>query len=234
MQKSESIANLAAALAKAQAEMPIVKKNVQNKFTKNWYADLGALISTATPILTKHGLSVSQFPISAEGRVGVRTILMHETGEYLEDAILIVPDTAAKGLTINQSSGVTITYLRRYQYAAIVGLVADEDTDGDTRFSDTNENSDAQDKVKGLMVERTWNKDLTEAISVMTLDATGQGLTYDEASEILNYSVLPADVPVKTLQSWFKHYMKSEGGNMALKAADANEAYAKAKKTGGK
>ena len=51
--KSESIQNLAAALAKAQAEFPAVPFNAVNPFLKNKYADLGAVIETARPVLAK-------------------------------------------------------------------------------------------------------------------------------------------------------------------------------------
>lgn len=129
MNKSTSITKLAEALAKAQAEMPAVRMNAINPFLKNKYADLGAVIETSRPILAKHGLSISQFPMSKDDRIGVTSILMHTSGEWLEDSISIqLAD--AKGLSVAQSAGVAISYLRRYQWQSIVGMYADEDTDG--------------------------------------------------------------------------------------------------------
>jgi hypothetical protein len=131
MNKSDSIAKLAQALAKAQVEMPVVRMNAQNPFLKNKYADLGAVIETSRPVLGKYGLSVSQFPVSIGERVGVTTILMHESGEWLEDT-LTFSVTDSKGLSLAQSSGVVISYARRYSWASVLGLYADEDVDGHT------------------------------------------------------------------------------------------------------
>jgi len=129
MNKSESIKELAAALGKAQAQMPAVQMNAVNPFLKNKYADLGAIIATAKPILAKHGLSVSQLPTSVGDQVGVTTMLMHESGEWLSTEMsLSVGDE--KGKSSAQVAGSVITYLRRYSLASMLGMYADEDGDG--------------------------------------------------------------------------------------------------------
>jgi hypothetical protein len=131
MNKSPSISKLADALSKAQAEMPAVKMNASNPFLKNKYADLGAVIEATRPVLTKNGLSISQFPTSDGDRIGLTSILMHTSGEWLEDTIFISPSDS-KGLSVAQSAGVVISYLRRYQWQSIIGVYSDEDTDGHT------------------------------------------------------------------------------------------------------
>ncbi len=150
MNKSDSIAKLAQALSKAQAEMPVVKMNAQNPFLKNKYADLGAVIETSRPVLGKFGLSVSQFPVSVGDRVGVTTILLHESGEWLEDT-LTFSVTDSKGLSLAQSSGVVISYARRYSWASVLGLYADEDVDGHTPPAKAEEKSDE------IVTDATWN-----------------------------------------------------------------------------
>lgn len=150
MNKSDSIAKLAQALSKAQAEMPVVKMNAQNPFLKNKYADLGAVIETSRPVLGKFGLSVSQFPVSVGDRVGVTTILMHESGEWLEDT-LTFSVTDSKGLSLAQSSGVVISYARRYSWASVLGLYADEDTDAAHATAKVDEKSDE------IITDATWN-----------------------------------------------------------------------------
>ena len=129
MNKSPSITKLAPALAKAQAEMPVVKMNAQNPFLKNKYADLGAVIETSRPILSKHGLAIIQTPVSDGDKIGVTTMLIHESGEWLEDTIYLT-SANSKGLSDAQSAGVVISYLRRYSWSSILGLYADEDNDG--------------------------------------------------------------------------------------------------------
>jgi hypothetical protein len=129
MNKSASISKLADALSKAQAEMPVVKMNSQNPFLKNKYADLGAVIEASRPVLSKFNLSISQFPASDGDKIGVTSLLSHASGEWLEGTIYI-NSTDAKGLSVAQSAGVVISYLRRYAWASILGLYADEDNDG--------------------------------------------------------------------------------------------------------
>ena len=160
MTKSESITKLAAALAAAQAEMPVAVFDATNPFLKSKYASLGAVIQASRPILAKHKLSLVQFPISGaaasdlsspaqpspglrppspapagEGQrggvdyVGVESILAHESGEFIAERI-VIPLVEEKGKTRVQCAGSTLTYLRRYSWAAILGMYSDEDSDG--------------------------------------------------------------------------------------------------------
>lgn len=129
MQKSESIKELASALTKAQGEMPAVKFNATNPFLKNKYADLGAIIAASKPILAKHGLAVSQLSTSDDNRIGVETVLMHQSGEYIASS-LSMEIADEKGKSSAQVAGSIITYLRRYALASILGMYADEDGDG--------------------------------------------------------------------------------------------------------
>ena len=129
MNKSESIAHLATALALAQAEMPVAVFDATNPFLKSKYATLGAVIQASRPILAKHKLSLVQFPISDAGGIGVESILTHESGEFVAERI-VIPLTEEKGKSKVQSAGSTLTYLRRYSWASILGMYSDEDSDG--------------------------------------------------------------------------------------------------------
>ena len=126
---SETITHLAAALAKAQAEMPVAVFDATNPFLKSKYASLGAVIHASRPILAKHKLSLVQFPISDATGIGVESILTHESGEFVAERISI-PLTEEKGKTKVQCAGSTLTYLRRYSWASILGMYSDEDSDG--------------------------------------------------------------------------------------------------------
>lgn len=129
MNKSESIKEIAGALSQAQAEMPAVKFNSTNPFLKNKYADLGALIETSKKVLATHGLSVSQLVESQDNKIGVTTILMHNSGEWLESTCWLELGDE-RGKSNAQVAGSIITYLRRYSIASILGMYADEDGDG--------------------------------------------------------------------------------------------------------
>ena len=134
MNKSESIKSLAESLAKAQSEFSAVPFNSTNPFLKNKYADLGAIIQAAKPVLAKHGLAVSQLAESDNGSIGVTTMLMHSSGEWVASTISL-PVADEKGKSSAQVAGSVITYLRRYALASVLGLYADEDGDGNTQVS---------------------------------------------------------------------------------------------------
>ena len=124
--KSEQINELAAALAKAQAEFSAVPKDSQNPFFKSSYAALPEVVKTATPVLAKHGLAVSQFiSVDDNGNDALMTYLIHSSGQYIAHTMklhLIKDDP--------QGQGSAVTYARRYSYMAALGLVADVDDDG--------------------------------------------------------------------------------------------------------
>jgi len=129
MNKSDSIVKLAAAMAKVQSEMPAAQMNATNPFLKNRYADLGSVIATAKPVLAKYGISVAQFPVGDGATVGVETVLMHESGEWMSNTLTLEAHDE-KGKSGAQVAGSIISYLRRYALASVLGMYADEDTDG--------------------------------------------------------------------------------------------------------
>lgn len=131
--KSETINELATALAKAQAAFTHVKKDKTARIEMKAggaytyrYADLGSTWDVARKALTDNGLSVVQAPSFADGWIELTTVLLHSSGQYISSAIR----TRASENDV-KSLGSAITYLRRYAFSAMTGLVADEDDDGD-------------------------------------------------------------------------------------------------------
>jgi len=127
------------ALAMAQAEFGTAKKSVSGYNYK--YADLEEVVKVSRPALTKNGLSVIQViipgvTVNGEKKPAVlKTILGHKSGQYIESNINLVFNEQGQGKAKNvlQSLGTSLTYLKRYSYAALVGvMVEDEDTDGVT------------------------------------------------------------------------------------------------------
>ena len=122
MEKSETIKNLAVAMAKAQGEMGGAHKGANNPFFKSKYADLGAVIQAVKEPFANHGLSYVQFPIEESGRIGIETILMHESGEYLSNSF-----TVQLTKQDAQGAGSAITYCRRYGLQAVAGIPSEDD-----------------------------------------------------------------------------------------------------------
>jgi len=143
MTKSESIKELAIALAKAQGEIENAGKNAKNPHFGNKYADLAEILNTVRPVFSANGLSIVQLlsyggPVYTSQTMGqaptatsynsnmvsVETILMHSSGEWISGTISVpVSKPDAQGV------GSACTYARRYSLAGICG-VAQEDDDG--------------------------------------------------------------------------------------------------------
>ena len=126
MQQSESIAELAKALAAAQGEFKPIPRTADNPFFKSKYAPLASVVEATAPILAKHGLAVMQLPerIIEDGSEELVTILMHASGEFIRSSMLLrLKDLSPQG------QGSAITYARRYSYSAALGIVSDEDDD---------------------------------------------------------------------------------------------------------
>jgi hypothetical protein len=126
--RSEYINELSSALAKAQAEMPTAGLRSENPYFKSSYADLAEIVRVSRPHLTKNGLSVTQQILTNEdGGTILHTVMMHASGQWIETCMRVIPPK-----NDIQTLGSYITYLRRYSYAALVGVVAaDEDDDGE-------------------------------------------------------------------------------------------------------
>ena len=162
MNKSDTIIELAKALSKAQGDMPSAELNAVNPFFKTKYADLGSIIKTSKPVLAKHGLSVSQLTTSSNGDIGLTTLLMHESGEWLESTISLPIDDEAKNVA--QATGSIITYLRRYSYASVLGIYADEDADG----NDAPKSKKRTPKVTQVVKKTNGKMSLEKAQAVTT------------------------------------------------------------------
>lgn len=122
MRTSESIDQLATALAAAQAEMKNAKLNKINPHFKSKYADLAEIRDTVTPALSKNGIAVVQGTDAAESGILVVTRLVHKSGQWIESRFPIAYDKP-------QTMGSAYTYAKRYSLAAICNIAADEDDD---------------------------------------------------------------------------------------------------------
>jgi hypothetical protein len=133
MKTSEQINELAVALAGMQGEMQPAKMNATNPFLKNRYADLAAVIEAVKPHMSKYGLSYVQMPtapLTGEYGISLTTRLMHKSGQWLEDTFFMPMPAEERGKSTMQVAGSAISYARRYALSAMLGVIADEDGDG--------------------------------------------------------------------------------------------------------
>ena len=127
MEQSESINELATALAKAQAEIRNPGKNTKNTFFKNEYADLTAVLGCIRPVAAANGLSFIQAVEAYNGNVAVTSQISHSSGQWIKQVASVeVPKTSKNPI---QDLGSMATYLKRYQAQSMWAICADEDTD---------------------------------------------------------------------------------------------------------
>lgn len=125
-QRSESIAAIGSALAKAQAVLEGATKDSLNPHFKNKYADLASVWDACRKVLPANGIAVFQPVTGGEsGSVTVTTLLVHTSGEFISaDLTLRAQQDTPQGI------GSCITYGRRYGLSSLVG-VSPEDDDGE-------------------------------------------------------------------------------------------------------
>lgn len=157
MNKTESIKNVAAALIKFNAKVSRISKDAKNPFHKNTYSTLDQIVDEVRPVLNENGLSVMQNVSGNDGSVTVKTILLHESGEYIESS----GTTLKLAKNDPQGAGAGITYARRYDLCAFLSLNTGDDDDGNSTSNLNNKPSKASSKQLDL-VDKLLNKKVTE------------------------------------------------------------------------
>jgi len=203
---SDSIKELATALAKAQATMAGAKKDSTNPHFRSKYADLASIWEACRDALTSNGIAVVQMTrATAEEAVIVETRLMHSSGEWIEGELL-VPVTKADA----QGFGSARTYARRYSLAAAVG-VAPEDDDGAAAAAarptakqalpGAMNGADVNREALNMMTEEEQDYLRSEAAEIKKLHAAGTNVYdyvesrhFDAEQKMALWALLPSDV----------------------------------------
>ncbi|MFQ5808195.1 MAG: ERF family protein [Armatimonadota bacterium] len=129
---SERLGDLAAALARAQAQIdPAEADGVSSVGNGDdgrlyRYATLTSVWKAVRTALTENGLSVVQTCEPGEvGELRLVTTLLHQSGQWISGTMVVPLPTRTP-----QGYGSALTYARRYGLAAMVGLSVDRDDDG--------------------------------------------------------------------------------------------------------
>lgn len=196
MRQSESIAKLAAALVKAQAEVENATKNADNPHLGSKYANLEEVLRVVKPVLSAHGLAVVQLPGIEGDSVTVETVLIHESGEWLagvSGAPLPIGRVNRKGEPIPvgaQDVGSAITYLRRYALAAVASITQEDDDGqgvgkGGPQYLSEFQARDIRERIKDTASDEKRFLAYMKAESVEKIPAEA----YDRAVAALNAKV---------------------------------------------
>ena len=133
---SESIAQLAAALAKAQGELvnpeksltATIKGEAGNSQQTFRYAPLSSGLEIVRKTLGQHEIAVVQTTStdSAAGMINLTTTLAHASGEWIasEWPVCALAETSAP-----HRLGAALTYARRYALFTLVGITGEDDMD---------------------------------------------------------------------------------------------------------
>jgi hypothetical protein len=136
---SPTLGELAASLAKAQGAMKAAQKRAvalvryKNKDgsmgpeRRREYADFASVVEAVREPLATNGLSYVQLPTAGDGCIGVRTMLMHASGEWIRSTLMLPVHPSADA----QQIGSAVSYARRYSLMAITGIATDDEDDDD-------------------------------------------------------------------------------------------------------
>jgi hypothetical protein len=132
---SESIAAIAAALAKAQAELANPEKSltatIRSPFPREGdrtfrYAPLSSGLDIVRKVLGRHEIATVQTTAidNEVGLIHLTTILAHASGESSDWPVCPISETATP-----RRMGAALTYARRYALFTLVGIAGEDDLD---------------------------------------------------------------------------------------------------------
>ena len=112
----------------AQKDFTPLKRSGKNEYFHTNYSTLNDVMESVLPALDKHGFVLFQSVevSAATGNPLLKTVLRHTPSGTEEDSTypLYMKETTPQGL------GGSITYAKRYAITTLLGLLADEDDDG--------------------------------------------------------------------------------------------------------
>src|SRR5450759_2865274 len=134
---SETIGTIAAALAKAQAEITNPEKsltaNIRSPFPREEdrtfrYASLASGLDIVRKSLGKHEIATVQTTAidNEAGLIRLTTILAHASGEWISSDWPVCPVSET---AVPHRMGAVLTYARRYALFTLVGIAGEDDLD---------------------------------------------------------------------------------------------------------
>lgn len=166
LNKSESIQNLSKAMAEFQKVVKQPQKDADNPYFKSKYVPLESVVKTVTETGSPLGISFMQYTqVNENGDLGLCTMVMHSSGEYMEFPPLPIRPESNKP----QATGSAITYARRYSLSSIFGIASEEDDDGNeasglTRQVEQAKQPNKQQQKQQPKVQQITQNDATKLI----------------------------------------------------------------------
>jgi len=172
--------NIIQAVVKFQSQVPTIPKNCVNPHYRSKYADLSSVVDVCMPHLNKNDLCiVQQFGMTNDERNTLVTRLYHSSGEVIESTIILPEIQDPQKLTG------AVTYFRRCSYLSILGLVADDDDDGNSTIKQTQPKQDFKPTFNQNDVAGASEAQLNAVKKLYGKDYDVTNMTRNAASELI-------------------------------------------------
>lgn len=123
---SPNVGAIGEALAAAQGEIRNAQVDSENPHFRSKFTSLAGVIDAVREPLAKHKIARPQFLVTRGEAVGIKTVLIHASGQWIAGTAWCAPERPGP-----QAMGSVTTYLRRYSLAAVTGLAQDDDDDAE-------------------------------------------------------------------------------------------------------
>jgi len=176
------VEELIKALVKAkQAFKPVIK---DKKGARSKYATLDSVHSAIDESLLSNGLFLTQPMTVVDGQHVLMTWIWHTSGHSISSDYYPIEKNADP-----QKMGAAITYARRYQLCAMLGITADEDTDAEG-FSPS-ANQQRQQPASKPAAKTTKKGSHTQTALESYNAATVDGMTNEQIQALMTDNNLP-------------------------------------------
>ena len=187
---SQDTTELAKALIKVQRQLQPATKDANNPFTKSRYATLNSVMDSCRDALLSNNIWLCQYPVPAEpGYLGLVTKLTHAESGQWQSSLAVVPLPKADP----QGVGISMTYMRRYALSAMLGIVTEEDTNGEFASDKFNRPQRQKKAANAPQRDKTTQDELGQAKKISPpSNRTSEGLSKLPRLDGVSYEIVPA------------------------------------------
>ena len=221
MKTSESTKSIFKALTEFKKELKQPEKDTVNPFFKSKYVDLDGVVHALDEVLPSYKLNyIQNVTTDGSNRVGIQTIIIHESGESIEfDWLFIKPEKQTA-----QGIGSAITYGRRYTLTSAFGIASEPDDDGNEASGGKSKKNNRQSKPKPpKKISNAQVKTLKRVIETIA-DLVKQ--TPEQATNVLLNASGVADSLENINESQFGeflNYLNTQRNNYQKKAKESKK-----------
>ena len=165
------------------------------------YATLDAILAAASGPLAEKGMAIVQFPAPSDGGTHLITMLTHPKGATLT---VRMPLRASGDI---QELGKAITYMRRYVAQGLLGLAAEEDSDGPGRQGEESRSSGPRQSAQGRPKQSRPSKQQSQKKK--------SEMSPEQAKEAAQVKAMLAAKRIELGHDWYRQIVGEEPTSLA-------------------